>query len=45
MTLHRISKIASKYDRDFTPYEIEKSKKGIFLFDGDNCISNALDFL
>ena len=28
-----------------TPYEIEKCKKDILVFDGNNCVSNALDFL
>ena len=44
MTFYHLSKIAGKYNRDLTPYEIEKFKNDTLVFDGDNCISNALDF-
>ena len=40
----RLSKLAAKYYRALTPYEIEKCKKDTIVFDGDNCVSNALDF-
>ena len=41
---YRLSKIAGKYDRDLTPDELEKCRKDIIAFDGDNCVSKALDF-
>ena len=41
---YRLSRIAGRYNRDLTPYEIEKCKKGSIAFDGDSCVSNALDF-
>ena len=41
----RLSILAGKYNRDLSPYEIEKCKKDTSVFDGGNCISNALDFL
>ena len=44
MTFYRLSKLAGRYKRDLTPYEKDKSKKDILVFDGDNCVSNALDF-
>ena len=45
MTFYRLSKIAGRYNRVLTPYEIEKCKKDISVFDGDNCVVNALLFL
>ena len=45
MTFYRISKLAGRQNRDLTPYEIEKGKKDTLVFDGDNCVGNALDFL
>ena len=44
ISFYRLCKLAGRYNRDLTPYEIDKCKKGTFVFDGDNCISNALDF-
>ena len=41
---YRLSKLAGKYNRDLTPYELEKCKKDTIAFDGDNCVTNALDF-
>ena len=41
---YRLSKLAGKYNRDLTPYEINKCKKNTIAFDGDNCVSSALDF-
>ena len=43
-TFYRLNKLAGRYNRDLTPYEVEKSKKDTLVFDGDNCVSNALDF-
>ena len=45
MIFYRSSKLAGKYNRGLTPYEIENVKKDTFVFDGSNCISNALNFL
>ena len=44
MTFYRLGKLAGRYNRDLTPYEIENCKKDTLVFDGDNCVSNALDF-
>ena len=41
---YRLSKLACRYNRDLTPYEIEKCRKDSIVFDGDNCVGNALDF-
>ena len=43
MTFYR-KKIAVKNIRDITPYEIDKCKRNTLVIDGDNCVSNALDF-
>ena len=42
---HRLTKMAGRYIRDLTPYEIEKYMNDTLVFDGDNCISNAFYFL
>ena len=41
---YRLSKVSGRYNRDLTPDELEKCKKDIIAFDGDNCVSKALDF-
>ena len=41
---YRLGKLSGKYDRDLTPYELDKCKKDTIAFDGDNCVSKALDF-
>ena len=41
---YRLSKLAGRYNRDLTKDEMEKSKKDIIAFDGDNCVEKALDF-
>ena len=41
---YRLSKLAGKYYRDLTPYQLEKCKKDTLAFYGDNCVTNALDF-
>ena len=43
ISFYRLSKLAGRYDRDLTPYEIGKCKKDT-LFIGDDCITKALDF-
>ena len=45
MTFYRLSKIAGRYERDPTPKELQKSINDTIAFSGDNCISNALDYL
>ena len=45
MTFYRLSKIAGKFNLDLTSYEIAKCKKDILVFDGDDCITKALDFV
>ena len=46
MRFNRLSKLAGKYDCDIlTPYQIGKCKKDTLVFDGDNCVSKALDSL
>ena len=44
ISFHRLSKIAGRYDRDPTQDVLQKSIKDTIAFDGDKCISNALDF-
>ena len=41
---YRLSKLAGRFNRDLNPYELEKCKKGTIVCDGDNCVTNALDF-
>ena len=45
ISFYRLSKIAGRYNLDLTPYELDKSKKDTVVFDGDNCVGNALDFI
>ena len=45
ISMYRLSKLAGKYNRDLAPYEIENCKRDTLVFDGEFCISNALDFL
>ena len=44
MTFYRLSRIASRYERDPTPQELKKSIDDTIAFAGDNCIGDALDF-
>ena len=44
LCFYRLSKLAGRYNRDFTPDELEKSRKDTTAFDGDNCVEKALDF-
>ena len=39
------SKVAGRYNRDLSQYEMEKGKNHTFEFVGDDCITKALDFL
>ena len=43
-SFYRSSKIAAKYNRDLPPNDLDKYKQGTLVFDGDDCISYALDF-
>ena len=44
VSFYRLSKLAGRYNRDLTPYGLDKCKKGTILFDGHNYVRNALDF-
>ena len=44
ISFYRLSKIAGRYDRDPTQDPLQKSIKDTIAFEGDKCISNALDF-
>ena len=44
ISFYRLSKLAGRYNRDLTPDEIEKCRKDTIAFDGDDCVSKALDF-
>ena len=44
MTFYRFSNLAGRYNRDLSEYEIEECENDNFVFDGDDCITNALDF-
>ena len=41
---YRLSKIAGRYNRNLTPYEVDKCWKDILVFGGDKCASIVLDF-
>ena len=41
---YRLSKLAGKYNRDLTADELGKCRKDTIAFDGDDCVSKALDF-
>ena len=45
MTFYRLNKIASRYNRDPTKEELQKSINDTIAISGDNCINNALDSL
>ena len=40
---YRLSKLAGRYNRNLSPYEVDKCKD-TFTFDVDNCVTKALDF-
>ena len=44
MTFYRLSNLAGRYNCDLALYEIDKCKKDTLVFDGDNCVGNALYF-
>ena len=44
ISFYRLSKISGRYGRDQTREELDNCKKDTIVFDGDNCISNDLDF-
>ena len=41
---YRLIKLAGRYNCDLTPDHLEKCKKDTIAFDGDDCVSKALDF-
>ena len=43
-SFYRLSKLAGRYNRVLTPYEIDKCREDTSVFDGDSCIGNAVDF-
>ena len=45
ISFYRLSKLAGRYNRDQTSEELDKCRKDTIVFDGDNCINNALDYL
>ena len=45
ISFHRLSKFAGRYDRDLSPFELQKCKKDAFVFEGDDCILKELVFL
>ena len=45
ISFYRLSRLSGRYNRDLTLYEHDKCKNDSLVFDGDNCVSNALDFL
>ena len=45
ISLYRLSKLAGRYNRDQTSDELEKYIKDTIVFDGNDCINNALDYL
>ena len=45
ISFYRIRKICARYGRDQTCEELDERKKHTIVFDGDNCVGNALAFL
>ena len=45
ISFYRLSKIAGRYNRDQTAIELENCRKDTIVFDGDDCIDKALDYL
>ena len=45
ISLYRLSILAVRYNGDLSQYELEECKTDTFVFDGDDCINKALDFL
>ena len=41
---YRLRKLAARYNRDLTPYEIEKCEKHTIAFDDEKCVEKALNF-
>ena len=42
---YRQNKVAAKYNRDLTQEEIDRCKKDTIVFDEEDCIAEALDFV
>ena len=45
VSFYRLSKVAGRYSLDLTLYETEKCKNNTFVFDGEDCVTKAIDFL
>ena len=45
ISIYRLSKIAGRYNGDQTSDELDKFRRDTIVFDGDECINNALDYL
>ena len=45
ISFYRLNKLAGRYNRDQTSDELDKCRRDTIVFDGDNCIDNALDYL
>ena len=44
ISFYRLSKLAGRYYRDLNPSELDKCRKVTIVFDGNDCIEEALDF-
>ena len=45
ISFYRLSKLSGRYNRDQTSDELDKCRKDTIVFDGGDCIKNALDYL
>ena len=45
ISFYRLSKLAGRYNRDLNPSELDNCRKDTIVFDGDDCIEKALDYL
>ena len=45
ISFYRLSKLAGRYNHDLNPSELDKCRKDTIVFDGDDCIEKALDYL
>ena len=43
ISFYRLGKLAAKYNRDLPPNELDRCRKGTYVFVGKTCISNALE--
>ena len=45
ISFYRLSKLAGRYNRDLNLSELDKCRNDTIVFDGDDCIEKALDYL